>query len=581
MKHRRGTSVASTLLLIFICVGLAFTLTSLAFHHLNLSNRLSNSQQARNLAESAISLSIEKILKAEGDYPRPGQHTVIVHFPDLDSQDLGVTSFNATVANGYALQPSTNNLKNPDSIKAPGGRLIPRESVHLVGLGRCRGLERRVEAILHLPIYRSALSSEAPLDAQGPVLVASAENSADDNLLTHPENFLSKLLPAHVTSNQDAQLGQDVLITGFCQAVGAIDLGAGNATVKGGLRPQGGRSEVPALKPQDFDTAKLGATNPLKDLSPGVFRAQGLVKVKHDVVGSELLLPDGNNHSGAIVYIEGDLRIKEIRGVGAVITTGQLSVTNSTNLSTDGSVALISGGNLSLVGEKPDADAIIKGIVYSGKSLTASNVTIVGTAVQAGSGAADVMRIEKSNMVKTDDSVDFEFDMPFGPDAGQGFRIKLDLKNHYDAATDSYAKDVNGDGQFTSPEDSPRQPIQLKDWVLVDAAGKTITPAQAAQTWVGQAEPVPLGPKTTWAELGCSNPPTAADLSKLEDYIVKEAIPDFHGRFADNFNRDLVSVEAFYQKFSLQNKAQGKISFNPTRFMTLTQAARVILWKDL
>ena len=574
MKRRGGSSLVGTLLLISICVGLAFTVVGLAFQHLNVSNRLANSQHARNLAESAISVTIEKILKAEGDYPRPGQDTVLVNFPDLGSDAFGVTSFNATIASQRGMTQSLNNLKKDTPVNSPGGRVVPKESVHIVALGSCRGVERRMEAILHIPIFQSAISAEAALDAQGPMLVASADSSTDDDVLTHPENYLSQLLPAHVTTNQDGVLGQDVLITGFCQAAGAIDIGSSNATVKGGIRPQDGRSEVPVLDVQDLDPALLGRTHGLENPSPGVFRADGgLIKMNNSVVGNELILPNGVNKSGAIVFVDGDIHVKEIRGVGAVVATGNISVTNSTNLSTDGTVAMLSGGNLSLAGQQEGADAIIKGIAYAGKSLAINNVTLVGTMVQAGSGAGDRLTVEKSNFIRTDDTVDFEFDMPFGVDAGQaGVSLKLDpkLSDFYDSASDSYAVDVNGDGNYTNPEDRPRRPVQAGNFTFYQG-GNPISIPQVAALWV--AEPVPpLGGGATWAAAGV-NP---VDEAQVEIYINQ-----FVAGQVSRMNSELVNMEAFYQKFKLQPKGKGKISFDPTRFLTLSKAARIILWKDL
>jgi len=563
---RRASSLASTLLLIAICVGLAFTVVSLAFHHLNMGNRLGNSQQARNLAESAISLTMEKILKAEGDYPKPGDDTVEVHFPSLDAGAFGVTTFNVTVAGAHHLDVSWNNLKKDTPVNSPNGHVVPKEAVYLVGLGHCAGVDKRVEAILQVPIFQSAISAEAGLDCQGPMLVASADTSADDDLLTHPENYLSQLKQAHVTTNQDAVLGQDVLVTGFVQAAGAVDTSSGNATVKGGIRPQSGRSEVPALDVNDFDPAKLGKTHALSQTGANFHADGGLIRMVGDVVGNELTLPDGVSHSGAIVWVKGDIKVKEIRGVGAIIATGNITVSNSTNLSSDGTVAMLSGGNLSLTGQKNDADAIIKGIAYAGASLAVSNVTLVGTMVQAGTAAADSLHVDRANFIKTNDSVDFEFDMPFGIGAGGGganLVLTKKLADYYDAGADAYAQSGN-----------PLHPVVRADFGF-EYGGSLITPAAMADAWLNNPPPdgmAPLGPSgSSWLDV-VGNPATSASIlayinSRLDVYLVDK-------------NQELVDIEAFYQKFKLQPKQKGHISFNPSRFLTLSQAVRIILWKD-
>lgn len=567
---RRASSLASTLLLIAICVTLAFTVVSLAFHHLNMGNRLGNAQQARNLAESAVSLTLQKILKAEGKYPVPGDDTVEVHFPDCDDAAFGITTFNVTVAGQKKLDLSLNNLKKDAATTAPNGHVVPQEAVYLVGLGHCGGVDRRIEAILHVPIFQSAISAEAPLNAGGPMLVASADSSADDELLLHPENHLTQLKPAHVTTNKDALLGQDVLITGFAQAVGNIDTTPGNATVKGGLRPQGGRSEVPALDVNEFDPAKLGKTHMLGNTGSNYDADGGLIKMDASVSGDTLKLPDGVSKSGALVFVKGDVTFKEITGVGAVIATGNISITGSTNLSSEGTVALLSGGNLSLVGAKDNADAVIKGIAYAGGDLHVDNVTLVGTMVQAGSSPTSSLKVTRSNFIKTDDTVDFEFEMPFGVDAGSGERLVLKekLEHYYDETLDAYAK-----------AGSPVKPVKPADFGFFDgrtvaqvaAAWETTPPAVAPPGVVPFWDPA-MGPEpTSWSQVS-GTPASAANIETyLNNYIATQV---------SRMNGELVKIEAFYDQFKLQPKAKGHISFNPTRFLTLSKAARIILWKD-
>jgi hypothetical protein len=577
-------------------VGLAFTVVALGFHHLNLSNRLSHGQQARNLAESALSLTVEKVLKAEGDYPRPGNHTVRVAFAGTPENAFGMVTFDEVVAAEYGLDRSTNNLKNETAMTSPAARTVPGQSVHIVGLGRCKDVAKRVEAILHVPIFRSGIASEAPLQMTGPAIVASAEENSDDALLTRPENFLSKLLPAHVTTNRDAQLGSDILVTGFCQAVGAIDLGTGNATVRGGTRAHDGISEVPKVDVREFDPNKLGSPHALEARPGGVFVADGgLIRMSSSVTGSELVLPDGVNKSGALVYVDGNITVNEIRGVGAVVATGNISVRGSTNLSTDGTVALLAGADLALKGDRDNADAIIKGIAYSGGSMSVENVTLVGTMVQAGTGAAAGLKVSRANVIRTDEDVSFEFGMPFGTDAGAGnlaqsqkpFRIvsSKPLSQYYDDSLDQYARDVNKDGKFEVGVDEPANPVKAGDIGVMEytidgeEVGVITDPDAAVQYMVLAKAP---DPHPSWAAFLQTLAPdfmydnAASETQNMRRYIVNE-----QNRHSFRLNNDMVKIAQFYHEFKLQDKKGGKISFDPSRFLTLSQAARIILWRDL
>ncbi|MFN8608980.1 MAG: hypothetical protein U0931_15710 [Vulcanimicrobiota bacterium] len=581
---RRASSLASTLLLIAICVSLAFTVISLAFHHLNLSNRLGNSQQARNLAESAVSLMIEKVLKADGDYPKAGDDTALVQFPDLDQRAFGVTTFDAGVASARGVSLCKNNLKQDTPTTAANGRVVPRESLYLVGLGRCGGIERRVEVILQVPIFQSAISAESALECTGPMLVASADSSADDELLTHPESHMTQLKPAHVTTNRDGLIDSGVTITGFAQAAGSLEVDPA-ADVQGGARSRAGRSEVPFLDINKFDPNQLGFPHALAEPTPGNFKADGgLIRMNSDVVGNELVLPNGVDKAGALVFVDGDIRVKEIRGVGAVIATGNITVTASSNLSSEGTVALLAGNDMSLTGSKPEADAIIKGIAYAGGALKVDNITLVGTMVQAGSESTDRMRVLKANFIKTNDTVDFEFDMPFSEGAGGGtapnafdLRLKPPLKLEDFCVGGAYAVDSNGNGVWDDGPpalDTPTRPVTLNDLEFCTLSGAPRTIDQVAAAWVSEPIP-PLRPANTWlAATGTATP----NADQIKQYLETQALPNI---IRYRLHPQLVRIERFYEAFLLEPKKKGKISFNPSRFLTLTKATRIVLWKDL
>ena len=72
----------TVLLVAALMFTLAFTVVSTSFFHLNFSSRLSNQAQAKNLAESALSLGITKLLAShEHDQARYKPEAGMQFFP--------------------------------------------------------------------------------------------------------------------------------------------------------------------------------------------------------------------------------------------------------------------------------------------------------------------------------------------------------------------------------------------------------------------------------------------------------------------------------------------------------------------
>lgn len=582
MKRRggRGSSLASTLVVIAIAVGLAFTLVGLGFHHLNLGNRLSHTQQARNLAEAALSKTMERIFQSDGAFGK-ALETVRADFPEAPGA-YGLVTFDPVTASSEKVQRSTYNLGKETPISAPGGRIVPKQSVHLVGTGRCHGVERRIEAILHIPTFKSALSSESRLVAKGPIVVASAADP--DDLQPKPEDHLADLLPAHVSINQSGNLTGPIDITGICQAVGSLVLGGTPIPhARGGMRPNSEAAAIPHLDVNDFDPTNLGKTHwlSLPD-AQNDRKAIGLVKeAPGNVLMRNLLLPNGVDKAGAIVFIQGDLEVDSIQGVGAVVATGDITIKNAseTTLSTDNAVALLAKGNLKISGAGRNL-AYIQGLAYAGKSLTVNKVTIVGALVQAGTNPADELNVEDGNFIHSEEAVGFEFDMPFAAGTGTGFNISLrntnPLPSFYDAANDCYASGsplqpaVPVNKSHLCNDLDPSKPVDDPNLLL-----------QSADIMLALNPPYdPIGPEPTLQALFASNPglySAGSDRGNTAIFIDQVLIQ----LAVSNLNSDLCKIELFYRKFPHQPNEKGKIVFDPNRFLSLSQSARVALWKDL
>ncbi|MEW6283337.1 MAG: hypothetical protein AB1758_32310, partial [Candidatus Eremiobacterota bacterium] len=154
MRRARGLSLGSTLLVACLVVTLGLALSGVSVTHLNLSARATSSSSARDLARSVLALAVERI-QGNADFGVTGPATDVdplrVRFGAAPGE--GLLTFDPAEARRLGIPLSVNNLAGGRSLTAPDGQTVPTQSAYLVAVGRSGGLQRRVEAVLHLPPF--------------------------------------------------------------------------------------------------------------------------------------------------------------------------------------------------------------------------------------------------------------------------------------------------------------------------------------------------------------------------------------------------------------------------------------------
>ncbi|MCA9794332.1 MAG: hypothetical protein KC910_21140, partial [Candidatus Eremiobacteraeota bacterium] len=196
------------------------------------------------------------------------------------------------------------------------------------------------------------------------------------------------LRPGHLASNSTAgaaavRLTGNNRLKGNLRSASGADIGA-DTVVEGELLLHSPAVEIP--------TINLGAYRP--DLSdPSV--NQGLTSLERDLhldrtaffQGERMTVVNGLTLDGGVLFVDGDLNIEGgISGKGAVVVTGDLSVHGSGSLASDNVAAILAGGFLEVEGTPGGQakDAVVEGLLYSGKRISANNVTLVGTLLSSG-----------------------------------------------------------------------------------------------------------------------------------------------------------------------------------------------------
>lgn len=404
LSRPRGLTIGSILLVVTIVATLGFALSSVSVQHLGLMTRQSNSEQARNLAESAINLAIEKVLSsAEYEYGLDGQEPepLMVSLDGTTPGSKAVLTFNPDEATSLGIPYSTNNIRGNSAIEGSGGATVPKESVRLVAVGESGGVTREIEAVLHVPSFPYALASSGPIKCLGGVTVASIRGDIElDDAGGLVES--GDLFPAHLLSNAaeaspGVQLGAQTLVTGDVEAAGTLELASG-AEVRGEKRPRVKPITFPQFELEDYDPGD-NATQLQPNSGDDYVSAQGeefrgAVRIN----GGLTVLEEGVTLNGALLYVDGNVEIRSggLSGRGILVTTGDISITGNLRLEADSDVAVLSGGDLLLKGNGSQS-SYIKGLFYSKGVVRAEQLTVIGAMI-AGDEETDSLTLEDARL---------------------------------------------------------------------------------------------------------------------------------------------------------------------------------------
>jgi hypothetical protein len=409
---RKGLTLGTVLLAVVMVASLGFALSTVSVQHLGLMNRQSNSEQARNLAESTINLGIERVLTSTDYlYGKDGSEAapLEVSLEGTHTGSLGRLTFNPDLAEELSIPYSTNNIDGTGAVEGWSGKTVPPESIHLVAVGECGEVTRRLEVVLHVPAFPFALASSGPVNCLGGVTVASLKGEvrfdAEGNLVESEELF-----PAHILSNSPnaspgVKLGSSTLVTGDVQAAGSLDVAQG-AEIRGLLKPNSSPIGFPMFNLSDYDPgAQAVQVNPN---SGGAYVStdgedfRGPVRVNGDFVVNR----GGITLDGSLLYVDGNVNIRSggVTGTGLLVANGNVLVDGDMEIEAGSDTAILCAGDLTLEGNGTHS-SFIRGLFYARGVVRAEQLTVVGTMI-AGDSDSDSLTLVDARF----------FDLPGGSD---------------------------------------------------------------------------------------------------------------------------------------------------------------------
>lgn len=383
---KRGFSIGTILLAMVALTLLMFAVVSSSLAHFNLVRANGQRSHAKNLAESALSAAIDRLITEDYQLGLNGTDRVEVRFPGLDNAE-GIVSFEA--AGAFRDRWSTNNLGQEPAVAGAGGRSVPGRTLHLIARGRAGSTEVWMECLYYRPPFPDGLLATGPVEANALRLAGVRRDGAYAGGLIDSIDPVEEI-PANLYSNSSdglnpgdpsIEVANNSWITGSVRSRGQIQVDAGS-TILGELLPGQRARTVPNL---DLP-AKIANLRPnALPLNPSYGTDLTLDENWFSHSGSGLSVQGDLHLNGSALLVEGDLVVRgSVLGTGVVLVDGAVTIEDGSSSVTSGDqIAVACTGDLLLTAAGIDSN-YFKGLVYSEGNFTARDISIVGAAVVHG-----------------------------------------------------------------------------------------------------------------------------------------------------------------------------------------------------
>ncbi|MHB2018777.1 MAG: hypothetical protein ACYCW6_17650, partial [Candidatus Xenobia bacterium] len=396
MRCSKGSTLAMVLGAVGLCATLAFALTSSSVFQLSVSNQVTASTQARQLAERAITATISKLMMDQ-KFGQKGESMLVPAPPGSPANWGGFVYFNGGSPVPAGMPYSVNNLTVNGSVPGFNNRIIPPGVAQIVGCGVVGSAVVSTETLVYLPRCPFVISSSGPIQSSGGLVVAADEEPTLAQIMADVQN--GNLLPGSIVSNGNGSpaitLGPQVDIEGNVQTCGTVQLDPGGGTLVGGAVKQNADAvAIPNIDLTAFDP-KVQQRPGVAPVSTGTVPGGALTGFNRGMGPITL-----NN---AVLYVQGSVTIQGgLTGTGAVIATQDVTLEGGANLSAANQCAILCNGNLTITG--PGQSGAFQGLVYTQGNFSAQHITLVGTFIANGlTGIGSTFQVNDATVIGVQD----------------------------------------------------------------------------------------------------------------------------------------------------------------------------------
>jgi hypothetical protein len=409
----------------FSCSKMAFAVAERNIIRVRLSRQNIDATSAESLAESGLAIAIASF-QEDHQFGKKGEKFKYEIPLTRDPKAYCKVEFSESPEPGKSF-----NNHQGDAVAVCGDHRCPKNGLFLTSIGVCNGVTRRMFSVLAAAPYDYAVGATGPIRSRGGMVLGSVPKGFDITKGVDVDKLEEAALLTVASDDGDGaavDLNGDCTLVGDLKSVGSIKLGSGVKHTKGQALANSQAEDVPDIPLSSYDFAP--------DLKPLVIGANiqedaksysGLVSWKPN--GTEKLeFRNGLELNGATLRLKGDVVIHGgIKGQGALIVDGKLTITGTNDLKADNQVALLAGGDIEVLGVSKESSQF-QGLLYSKgpKGVHIENATVLGTVLAAGkdpqTGKGSSIEIEKATLAHTKQSLGADIEQGWtGEDPHQGF----------------------------------------------------------------------------------------------------------------------------------------------------------------
>jgi hypothetical protein len=342
--------------------------------------RNENTQAASDLADSAIQQAIAEIAKLPSWGTNRTTDQIQFNGPVEGSSVLVTFNDKLGVPYGTSNQLGSTPLAGWADARLLPEHKVPDKRIHVVAVAKCRNVTRTKEALIYVPNYALSLAATGKVHLTNSI-VGSLKDPGDlDKVGSQPELLGPGDLATNCNLSDSVILESNSRVSGDLQSQGDVALKTGSS-VGGEVRRFYSTTPMPAFPFDDYDPKKDDCLD-FRSLASGTYPAQkmtGLVRCDGaTTINGDLDLDN------CLLFSVGDLKILgSLRGSGAVIVKGKTEIHGGGNLASQDNVAVLSRGDVSLLGST-GADYRFQGLIYTNGNFVANRFTVLGGFVADG-----------------------------------------------------------------------------------------------------------------------------------------------------------------------------------------------------
>ncbi len=393
---------------VFSCSKMAFAVAERNIIRVRLSRQNIDATSAESLAESGLAIAIASF-QEDHQFGKKGEKFKYEIPLTRDPKAYCKVEFSESPEPGKSF-----NNHQGDAVAVCGDHRCPKNGLFLTSIGVCNGVTRRMFSVLAAAPYDYAIGATGPIRSRGGMVLGSVPKGFDITKGVDVDKLEEAALLTVASDDGDGaavDLNGDCTLVGDLKSVGSIKLGSGVKHTKGQALANSQAEDVPDIPLSSYDFAP--DLKPLvigENIQEDAKSYSGLVSWKPN--GTEKLeFRNGLELNGATLRLKGDVTIHGgIKGQGALIVDGKLTITGTNDLKADNQVALLAGGDIEVLGVSKESSQF-QGLLYSKgpKGVHIENATVLGTVLAAGkdpqTGKGSSIEIEKATLAHTKQSL--------------------------------------------------------------------------------------------------------------------------------------------------------------------------------